>query len=74
MNGLRCARCCQPLAADLADREALADYGIACGPACLRRPARTPLLHRFIAAVAFVGGLVLWTWFFVVVLGAVMPW
>lgn len=31
---LRCARCCQSLPADIADREAFADPEVRCGPAC----------------------------------------
>lgn len=38
-DGLTCTRCCQPLPADLADREALADYSVKCGPDCLCEPA-----------------------------------
>lgn len=34
VHDLRCARCCQSLPADLADRDALADSNILCGPAC----------------------------------------
>lgn len=31
---LRCARCCQELPEDIADREAFADPEVRCGPAC----------------------------------------
>jgi hypothetical protein len=34
VHDLRCARCCQLLPDDLADRDALADPNILCGPAC----------------------------------------
>lgn len=33
-DDLRCARCCQSLPDDLADRDALADPNIGCGPGC----------------------------------------